>query len=150
MRIPRFLLILLLVPGFALAQDMVARDGVTLTQAQENRAEAIGDQLRCLVCQNESIEESSAGLAKQLRGIIRQQVAKGAPDKQIMDYMVKRYGIFVLLKPPVSPLTWLLYASPFVALIVGFLVFWMSRRGRGQPVAPLNEAEQARLDELLK
>ncbi len=106
-------LALLLLPGLALAQDMVTRDGVTLTQAQENRAEAIGDQLRCLVCQNESIEDSSAGLAKQLRVIIRQQVVQGVPDKQIMNYMVSRYGIFVLLKPPVSPLTWLLYASPF-------------------------------------
>jgi cytochrome c-type biogenesis protein CcmH len=146
----RLLLTLLLLPGLALAQDMVTRDGVTLTQGQENRAEAIGDQLRCLVCQNESIEESSAGLAKQLRVIIRQQVVQGVPDKQIMHYMVQRYGIFVLLKPPVSPLTWLLYASPFIALVIGFLAFWLGRRGRAGQVAPLSQAEQARLDELLK
>ena len=146
----RLLLTLLLLPGLALAQDMVTRDGLTLTQAQETRAEAIGDQLRCLVCQNESIEESSAGLAKQLRVIIRQQVVQGVPNKQIMTYMVSRYGIFVLLKPPVSPLTWLLYASPFIALAFGFLAFWLGRRSRAKPAAPLNQAEQARLDELLK
>ena len=150
MRVRRFFLALLLLPGLALAQDMVTRDGVALTQAQENRAEAIGDQLRCLVCQNESIEDSSAGLAKQLRVIIRQQVVQGVPDKQIMNYMVSRYGIFVLLKPPVSPLTWLLYASPFLALAFGFLALWLGRRGRAKPVAPLSQAEQTRLDELLK
>lgn len=150
MKIKRLLFALLLVPGLALAQAMVQRDGVILTPAQEHRAEAIGSQLRCLVCQNESIEESSAGLAKQLRTIIRQQVVQGVPDKQIMQYMVHRYGIFVLLKPPVSPLTWLLYASPFLALIIGFLVYWLGRRNRAKPVAPLTEAEQARLDELLK
>jgi cytochrome c-type biogenesis protein CcmH len=150
MRLPRFLLALLLLPSLALAQDMVTRDGVTLTQVQETRAEAIGSQLRCLVCQNESIEESSAGLAKQLRVIIRQQVVEGVPSKQIMNYMVQRYGIFVLLKPPVSPLTWLLYASPFLALIFGFLAFWLGRRNRAKPAAPLSQAEQARLDELLK
>ncbi|MDE2458582.1 MAG: cytochrome c-type biogenesis protein CcmH [Rhodospirillales bacterium] len=150
MRPPRFLLALLLLPSLALAQAMVTRDGITLTQAQESRAEAIGEQLRCLVCQNESIEESSAGLAKQLRVIIRQQVVQGVPDKQIMHYMVQRYGIFVLLKPPVSPLTWLLYASPILALVGGFLAFWLGRKTRAKPAAPLNPAEQARLDELLK
>ena len=112
-------LALALLPALALAQDMVTRDGVTLTQAQETRAEAIGDQLRCLVCQNESIEESNAKLAGQLRGIIRRQVVQGVPDQSIMNYMVQRYGIFVLLKPPVSPLTWLLYAMPVLALLLG-------------------------------
>ncbi|MBU6448111.1 MAG: cytochrome c-type biogenesis protein CcmH [Rhodospirillales bacterium] len=150
MRLPRFLLALLLLPGLALAQDMVMRDGITLTQAQEARAEAIGGQLRCLVCQNESIEESSAKLAKQLRVIIRQQVVQGVPDKQIMHYMVRRYGIFVLLKPPILPLTWLLYASPALALTAGFLAFWLGRHNHVKPVAPLNPAEQARLNELLK
>src|ERR1700742_3668109 len=98
----KFLLVLLtLLPVFAFAQDqdMVTRDGVTLTQAQETRAEAVGDQLRCLVCQNESIEGSSATLARQLRVIIRQHVVAGDDNKSIMQFMVQRYGIFVLLKP---------------------------------------------------
>jgi cytochrome c-type biogenesis protein CcmH len=142
-----FLFILVLLPSLAFAQ-MVTRDGVTLTQAQETRAEAIGDQLRCLVCQNESIEGSSASLAKQLRVIIRNQVIAGERDNDIMAYMVQRYGIFVLLKPPVTPLTWLLYASPFLAIFIGFLVAFLARRNRGAAPAPLSDAERERLKKL--
>jgi cytochrome c-type biogenesis protein CcmH len=145
----RVLFLLALLPSLALAQ-MVTRDGVTLTAPQEQRAEAIGQQLRCLVCQNESIEDSSAGLAKQLRIIIRQQVVTGASSKDIMSYMVQRYGIFVLLKPPLSPLTLLLYASPFLALLIGFLAAWAARRNRIVPAATLSEAEAARLNKLLE
>ncbi len=145
----RLLLLAVLLPGIALAQ-MVTRDGVQLTASQEQRAEAIGAQLRCLVCQNESIEGSSAGLAKQLRIIIRQQVVAGARSHDIMKYMVQRYGIFVLLKPPLSRLTLLLYASPFLALLIGFAAAWATRKRRVVAVAPLSEAEAARLDELLK
>ena len=144
----RCFLVLALLPSLALAQ-MVTRDGVTLTAPQEQRAEAIGDQLRCLVCQNESIEGSSAGLAKQLRIIIRQQVVAGFSDKDIMHYMVQRYGIFVLLKPPFSRLTFLLYASPFIALFIGFLIAWIARRNRAEPASPLTDAETARLKKLL-
>ena len=149
----KFLLVLLtLLPVFAFAQDqdMVTRDGVTLSQAQETRAENIGDQLRCLVCQNESIEGSSATLAQQLRVIIRQHVIAGDSSKSIMEYMVQRYGIFVLLKPPFMPLTWLLYASPILALLLGFLIFWMARKTNTPPPAPLTDADRARLNELLK
>jgi cytochrome c-type biogenesis protein CcmH len=137
-------------PALAWAQQTVTRDGVTLTPAQEARAEGIGDQLRCLVCQNESIEGSSASLAKQLRIIIRQQVVAGNSSKSIKDYMVERYGIFVLLKPPFMPLTWLLYATPFLALVIGALGFWLARRVRPAPPAPLTQAEATRLNELLK
>ncbi len=133
--------------GLAVAQP-VMRDGVTLTAPQENRAEAVGSKLRCLVCQNESIEGSSAPLAKQLRVIIRQQVVAGASSHDIIAYMVQRYGIFVLLKPPLSPLTWLLYASPFLALAVGGGTMLLARRGRVAAPAPLSEGERARLEEL--
>jgi cytochrome c-type biogenesis protein CcmH len=145
----KLLLALLLLPAFALAQDMVTRDGVTLTQTQETQAEAIGDQLRCLVCQNESIEDSNAKLAGQLRSIIRTQVVQGVPAPQIMNFMVSRYGIFVLLKPPVSPLTYLLYAMPALALLLGVAAFWFGR-GKTFAPAPLNEAEAARLEDLLQ
>lgn len=143
-----WLFVLVLLPSLAFAQ-MVTRDGVTLTAAQELRAEGIGDQLRCLVCQNESIEGSSATLAKQLRVIIRSQVIAGNSDKDIMAYMVQRYGIFVLLKPPFSSLTLLLYASPFLALGIGVLAAWLARRSRVETSAPLNEADQERLKTLL-
>jgi cytochrome c-type biogenesis protein CcmH len=144
----RLFILLTLIPLLAGAQPVV-RDGITLTQAQETRAEAIGDQLRCLVCQNESIEDSSAGLAKQLRVIIRQHVIAGDSDREILNFMVQRYGIFVLLKPPLMPLTSLLYATPFIALIFGFLIFWLARRGPAAP-PPLSEAEAARLEKLLQ
>jgi cytochrome c-type biogenesis protein CcmH len=147
MRILLFLIAFL--PAVALAQT-ITRDGVTLTQQQETRAEAIGDQLRCLVCQNESIEGSSAALAKQLRVIIRQQVVAGDSSKSIINYMVQRYGIFVLLKPPLSKLTLLLYASPFLALVLGFFVAWAARRSRVGPPAPLSDSDQKRLERLLK
>jgi cytochrome c-type biogenesis protein CcmH len=147
MRILIFLIAFL--PSLAWAQ-MVTRDGVTLTQQQETRAEAIGDQLRCLVCQNESIEGSSATLAKQLRIIIRQQVVTGASSKDIKAYMVQRYGIFVLLKPPFMPLTWALYASPFIAVLLGFLAYWVARRTPAPPAPPLSDADRARLNELLE
>jgi cytochrome c-type biogenesis protein CcmH len=140
---------IILLPTLAFGQT-VKRDGVTLTQAQETRAEGIGDQLRCLVCQNESIEGSGAALAHQLRVIIRQHVAAGETDKAIMDFMVQRYGIFVLLKPPLSPLTLLLYAMPFLALVFGAFTFWLTRRNRIPLPPPLDDGERDRLKSLLE
>lgn len=121
-----------------------------LVMAQQQRVDSIASQLRCLVCQNESIEDSSAPLANQLRQIISQQVANGDSDQQIKSYMVQRYGIFILLEPPISKLTFLLYASPFLALLGGGWLFYLNRRQRKQKLNPLGKAEQARLDELLK
>ncbi|MDD2794739.1 cytochrome c-type biogenesis protein [Acidocella sp.] len=145
----KLLFVLVLVPALAYAQTLT-RDGVTLTPAQEARAEDIGSQLRCLVCQNESIEGSSADLAKQLRTIIRQQVVAGDSSKSIMNYMVQRYGIFVLLMPPFMRLTWALYASPFIGIILGFFGYWLMRRTKAEAPAPLTDADTRRLDELLK
>jgi cytochrome c-type biogenesis protein CcmH len=122
--------------------------------AQEVRAEAIGQQLRCLVCQNESIEDSSADLARDIRAIIRQQVVAGRSDRQIIGYMVQRYGSFILLKPPFDAVTALLWATPVLALAVGFgialLAIWRRRRRPPPAPAPLTAAEQARLDRLLR
>jgi len=118
---------------------------------QEARAEAIGNQLRCLVCQNESIEASDAGLARDIRALIRQQVVAGRTDRQIIAAMVQRYGDFILLRPPFEPLTALLWASPVVALLAGglavFLAFRQARRRAAPP--PLSPAERARLDRLM-
>lgn len=120
--------------------------------AEEARAEAIGSQLRCLVCQNESIEASDAGLARDIRAIIRQQVAAGQSNHAIIAYMVQRYGDFILLRPPFDALTALLWATPVLALLAGLLVaFFGLRRQRGrQAPPPLNPAERARLDRLLR
>jgi cytochrome c-type biogenesis protein CcmH len=127
----------------------IRRDGVVLTIPQEKRAEVIGDRLRCLVCQNETVENSQAGLAKQFRGIIRRRVVKGETNQQIVDFMVHRYGIFVLLKPPLIPLTWLLWFSPVIALALGLLVLMLARRRKQQGPPPLSSDERDRLKELL-
>lgn len=115
--------------------------------AQETRAEQIGSQLRCLVCQNESIEDSNADLAKDLRAVVRQHVKAGDTDAQIMAWMVARYGTFVRLKPPLSSATLLLYATPFLALAIGAGAAMWGRRQRTPPPAPLTDAERAALAE---
>ncbi len=122
--------------------------------AQEARAEAIGQQLRCLVCQNESIEDSNADLARDIRTIIRQQVVAGQTDQQIIAYMVQRYGTFILLKPPFDPMTAVLWGTPVIALLLGlgiaFFAVWRQRRRPAPGPAPLSEAERARLENLLR
>jgi cytochrome c-type biogenesis protein CcmH len=140
------LLVSLAAPALALSDpsEMLA------DPAQEARAEAVGRQLRCLVCQNESIEDSGADLAKDLRQIVRQRVVAGDTNQQIMDWMVARYGNFVRLRPPFNALTALLWASPLIAVGLGFGLAWATRRGaRVAAVAPLDAQEQARLRHLL-
>jgi cytochrome c-type biogenesis protein CcmH len=118
--------------------------------AQEARAEAVGSQLRCLVCQNESIEDSGADLARDLRHIVRQRVVAGDSDQQIMDWMVARYGDFVRLSPPFNALTALLWASPLVAVLLALGVVVAARRARPTIPKPLDPEEQARLRHLLE
>jgi cytochrome c-type biogenesis protein CcmH len=116
--------------------------------AEEARAEAIGQQLRCLVCQNESIEDSGAALAADLRKIVRQRVAAGDSDKQVVAWMVARYGNFVRLSPPFDAVTFLLWGSPFLALAAGGgAAFWAARQ-RVPPPPPLSPQERQRLAEL--
>lgn len=114
----------------------------------EARAEHIGNQLRCLVCQNESIEDSSAGLARDLRKIVRERVMAGDSDKQIIAWMVARYGDFVRLKPPFDMQTVLLWGSPLVAVGIGAVAFAVSRRHVPAPPTPLTDEERRRLAEL--
>ncbi|MCH4026999.1 MAG: cytochrome c-type biogenesis protein CcmH [Acetobacter fabarum] len=119
---------------------------------QEARAQAIGAQLRCLVCQNESIEDSSAGLARDLRRVVREHVAKGENNQQVMDWMVSRYGNFIRLKPAFSPGTLLLWAMPALALLMGIgtAFLFYRRRAAAPPPPPLTEDEKARLARLTK
>lgn len=115
----------------------------------EARAVALGQQLRCLVCQNESIEDSRADLARDLRKIVRQRVAAGDSDQQIIAWLVDRYGNFVRLQPPFNALTFLLWASPVVALLVGAGAVFAARRRVAVAPAPLSAAEEAKLKRLL-
>ncbi len=118
--------------------------------AQEARAEQIGQQLRCLVCQNESIEDSGADLARDLRGIVRQRVAAGDSDRQITAWMVARYGDFVRLRPPFTAVTALLWLSPVLAVALGLGMAALGRRGVAVAAPPLSDGERARIAELTR
>jgi cytochrome c-type biogenesis protein CcmH len=117
---------------------------------QEQRAEALGHQLRCLVCQNESVEESNADLARDLRAVIRQRIVAGDSDQQVIDWMVARYGNFVRLRPPFNAMTLLLWGAPGLALLVGFGAAVFARKRRPAAPEPLSRDERQRLTELLK
>ena len=115
---------------------------------QEARAEAIGQELRCLVCQNESIEDSSADLARDLRKVVRSRVAAGESDQQVVGWMVERYGNFVRLKPPFDAATILLWGSPLLALAAGAAAVLAARRRTVAAPEPLTEDERQRLAQL--
>jgi cytochrome c-type biogenesis protein CcmH len=121
-----------------------------LNPAQEARAETIGNQLRCLVCQNESVEESNASLAADIRRIIREQVAAGRTNHEIMQWMTARYGDFIRLDPPFNRFTLLLWSIPVLAPAAGLAAALLAaRRRRAEPPARTT-AETTRLAELLE
>ena len=115
----------------------------------EARARALSQELRCLVCQNQSIDDSAAPLAHDLRVILRERLAAGDTDKQAVDYLVARYGDFVLLKPPFQPDTWALWLGPLAILLLGGGGAAVYMRGRARagdaPLSAADEAEAARL-----
>ncbi len=120
--------------------------------ALETRARTLGKELRCLVCQNQSIDDSDADLAKDLRHLVRERLVAGDSDEQVLTFITQRYGDFVLLKPPVEPSTWLLWFGPAVVLVIGGVLLLAFFRGRNSPsdsVAELEPGERARLDRLL-
>ena len=121
--------------------------------ALEARARAISKELRCLVCQNQSIDDSNAGLAKDLRRLVRERLVEGDNDDAVKDYIVARYGDFVLLRPPFKAKTYALWLGPAVMLLLagaGTAVY-LRRQGRRRLVAvpPLTPEEQERLERLL-
>jgi cytochrome c-type biogenesis protein CcmH len=139
------LLFLLLTPAQAVQPDEILKD-----PALEARARALSSGLRCLVCQNESIDDSNAPLAKDLRLLVRERIVAGDTDRQVQAFLVARYGEFVLLRPPVSARTAVLYGAPFVALGLGGLLVWRLSRRRGVAAAKvLTDEEKARLERVL-
>ncbi|MEX2455467.1 MAG: cytochrome c-type biogenesis protein [Rhodospirillaceae bacterium] len=148
---PAFLLLLLLAlvpPVFAIEPDEILSD-----PALEARARTIGKELRCLVCQNQSIDDSDAPLARDLRILVRDRLVAGDSDREAVQFVVERYGDFVLLRPPFKPSTYALWIGPVLILGAGAggLVLWHRRRREAlaAPAAPLTEAEKARLTDLL-
>ena len=119
--------------------------------ALEARARNLSKELRCLVCQNQSIDDSNADLAHDLRVLLRQQLVAGDTDQQVLDYLAARYGVFVLLDPPLEPVTYLLWlAPPALVLLAGGVLVSRSRRRRPDPALPvLTEEERARAATLL-
>ena len=116
----------------------------------EKRVMTLAEELRCLVCQNQTIADSSAPLAVDLREQVREKMRKGESDAEIIDYMVQRYGDFVRYRPPVKATTLLLWFGPIVLLLAGFFVLVRRLRApRSEPMAPLTEAERARAAALL-
>ena len=115
----------------------------------EQRLIGIASDLRCLVCQNESLEGSHADLAKDLRREIREMIRQGKSDKEIMDFLVNRYGDFVRYRPPFKPTTWLPWGGPFVFGVAGLIGLVMFLRRRRVPAASLSMEEQSRADALL-
>jgi cytochrome c-type biogenesis protein CcmH len=116
--------------------------------AQEARARELGQQLRCLVCQNNSVEESESEFARDLRRVIRERVKAGDNDAQVMAWMTARYGEFVRLSPALSGHTVLLWASPLLALLAGAGAALLARRRKAEAPAPLTEAERAAVGKL--
>ena len=119
--------------------------------ALEARARALSRELRCLVCQNQSIDESNADLAHDLRVLLRQRLVAADSDRQVLDYLTARYGVFVLLDPPFSPMTWVLWLTPPLLVFgAGGLLLLRARRRRPDPaVAGLTREEGARAALLL-
>lgn len=131
--------------SYAVAVDEKPLDDPAL----ESQARELMKEIRCLQCQNQSIEDSNADIARDLRALIRERIALGDSPENVKSYLVDRYGDWVLLKPPVKTSTYFLWASPFlVVLIIGFLLV-RRKQAAAQP-APLSDEEQARLDQLLE
>ncbi len=147
----RFLLlvtfIVLNAAAYAVEPDEILKD-----PALEARARSISAELRCLVCQNQSIDDSHAPLARDLRLLVRDRLKAGESDTQIRQYLVERYGDFILLKPRVAADTIILWGAPFLALLLSGFFVWRAAQRRGALLrsdAPLTDDEKAHLDRIL-
>ena len=141
--------ILILLP---LVAHAVTPGEILADPALEARARVITGELRCLVCQNQSIDDSDAALAKDLRMLVREKLKEGLSDAQVRDYVHARYGDFVLLRPPLNPGTLLLWAAPALALLAGAIAVWSAARRNRRALAtpPLTAEEQERLAALTR
>jgi cytochrome c-type biogenesis protein CcmH len=134
----------------------VQPDEIMSDPAKESRARDLSRELRCMVCQNQSIDDSDAPLARDLRLLVRERIAAGDSDAQVLDFLVARYGEFVLLKPRLEPHTYLLWLLPPLALAGGGFALWMYSRRRTRSATPedqslrqLTPEEEARLEQLI-
>ena len=130
-----------------------SKDAVPLADdpVLEQRLISISEEMRCLVCQNESLSGSRSDLANDLRREIRTLIKEGKSDDQIRNFMVERYGDFVLYRPPVKPITWLLWIGPFIILLIGIagLLTYLRRRNNAVSNVALSDDDNKRIDALL-
>ncbi len=138
--------------ALASAAHAVKPDEMLADPKLEARARDLSAELRCLVCQNQSIDDSDAELARDLRLLVRERIQKGDSDRQVMTYLVDRYGEFVLLRPTFSAQNALLWGLPLLVLLGGAVAVYTGVRRRASGTSrevPLTDAEKARLDEIL-
>ena len=145
--------VFLTIASFFILQFSYANDAAPLVDdpVTEQRLISISEEMRCLVCQNESLAGSRSDLANDLRREIRTLIKEGKSDEQIRSFMVERYGDFVLYRPPVKPITWLLWIGPFVILLIGigFLFSYLRRRNANVTAKELTAEENQKIDALL-
>src|SRR5688500_14226240 len=146
----RLFIALMVAAGISAHAFAVQPDEVLSDPALEGRARALSRELRCLVCQNQSIDDSDAPLARDLRLLVRQRLEAGDSDESVRDYLVARYGDFILLKPPFEAGTLLLWLTPAIVLLIGGVVLWRRGARHARSAAGLSDAEEARLAELLQ
>ncbi|WP_375619341.1 cytochrome c-type biogenesis protein CcmH [Bartonella sp. TS25HLJMH] len=128
--------------AIAVEPDEILKDKVL-----EARARHISSHLRCPVCQNQSIDDSDAALARDLRLLIRERLKMGYSNQQVTDFLVERYGKFILLKPPLNKITWFLWFSPLIIIIIGanIIFFHLKRNNHEKIMSYLNEKEQSKM-----
>ncbi len=138
-------------PAYAVNPDEILKD-----PALEARARVVGKELRCLVCQNQSIDDSDADLARDLRVLVRERITQGDSNEEVIEYVVSRYGDFVLLNPPFKLKTYALWFGPWIILIFGIGVIWVFYRRRlgvdpevSTSVNKLSDMEETRLKKLM-
>jgi cytochrome c-type biogenesis protein CcmH len=150
-RLVLLLVLLCLSASFSVAQVRRQRP-VTDDPAVEERLRNLSHELRCLVCQNETLAESRADLAEDLRDEIRVQIKAGKSDKEIIAFLTERYGQFILYRPQVTPTTYLLWFGPFVLLLGGLAILFFYIRQRRDMIAeqPLSSEERRRAEDLLR
>jgi len=124
---------------YSTAQDKSPDEPAISEEIVEVRAREVGRALRCVVCQNQSIEDSNASLAEDMRTLVRARIRQGDSNEDVLDYMQSRYGDFVLLEPPVQPNTYVLWAFPFALLLFG--LFWFRRLNKRQKITSTKTTE---------
>ncbi|MEN5361975.1 cytochrome c-type biogenesis protein [Brevundimonas intermedia] len=132
------------------AEPPAAPDSPLADATQEARAQALFKDVRCVVCQHEAIADSPAGVAGDMRRLIREEIAAGASDQAVRDDLVRRFGDYVLFTPPVRVGTWLLWFGPFALVLLAIAVLMLRARSRPVEAAPLTPEEEDRLDEVLR